>query len=136
RRGARLVVTRRMDYVPAGGPYVRLLYNHAVDAIIAISEGVRAALLRVGVRAERIRVVPSGIESDAATAPPAAGAALRREWGLADGHIAVIVVGALERRKGHAVLLEAAARLAPAARGLRYVFCGEGGEGAALARAA
>ena len=57
RRGARLVVTRRMDYVPAGGPYVRLLYNHAVDAIIAISEGVRAALLRVGVRAERIRAL-------------------------------------------------------------------------------
>src|SRR5262245_31022521 len=35
--GARLVVTRRMDYVPAGGPYVRYLYNRAVDAVIAIS---------------------------------------------------------------------------------------------------
>src|SRR5439155_1167017 len=51
-RGARLVVTRRMDYVPAGGPYVRFLYNRAVDAVIAISEGVRTALIRVGVRAE------------------------------------------------------------------------------------
>src|SRR5207249_4156495 len=54
-RGARLVVTRRMDYVPAGGPYVRFLYNRAVDAVIAISDGVRAALVRAGVRAERIR---------------------------------------------------------------------------------
>src|SRR5919201_668464 len=50
--GARLVVTRRMDYVPAGGPYVRFLYNRAVDAVIAISEGVRDALVRVGVHAE------------------------------------------------------------------------------------
>src|SRR5207244_1063037 len=47
-RGARLVVTRRMDYVPAGGPYVRFLYNRAVAAVTAISEGVPAALIRVG----------------------------------------------------------------------------------------
>ena len=26
-QGARLVVTRRMDYVPKGGPYARYLYN-------------------------------------------------------------------------------------------------------------
>ena len=134
--GARLVVTRRMDYVPAGGPYVRFLYNHAVDAVIAISAGVRDALLRVRVRPERIRVVPSGIDVEALAAPPAARAALRREWGIADDEIAVVVVGALERRKGHAVLLEAAVRLAPAALGLRYVFCGEGREAAAIERAA
>src|SRR5262249_56938922 len=60
--GARLVVTRRMDYVPRGGPYARWLYNRAVDVVIAISEGVRAALVRAGVRSERIRVVPSGID--------------------------------------------------------------------------
>ncbi|HYR97175.1 MAG TPA: glycosyltransferase [Candidatus Binatus sp.] len=134
--GARLVVTRRMDYVPAGGPYVRFLYNHAVDAVIAISAGVRDALLRVGVRPERIRVVPSGIDADALVAPPPARAAVRREWGIGEEQIAVVVVGALERRKGHAVLLDAAARLAPAAIGLRYVFCGEGREAAAIARTA
>ena len=59
---ARLVVTRRMDYVPRGGPYARWLYNRAIDVVIAISEGVRAALMRGGVRPERIRVVPSGID--------------------------------------------------------------------------
>ena len=58
--GARLVVTRRMDYVPAGGPWMRWLYNEAVDAVIAISEGVRAALLAAGVRPGRVCVVPSG----------------------------------------------------------------------------
>ena len=136
RRGARLVVTRRMDYVPAGGPYVRFLYNHAVDAVIAISEGVRAALLQVGVRSERIRVVPSGIDPHAFAPPSGARATLRREWGLGDDDLAVVVLGALEARKGHAVLLAAAAALAPAALRLRYVFCGEGREAEALARAA
>src|SRR5207247_2330569 len=125
-RGARLVVTRRMDYVPAGGPYVRFLYNRAVDAVIAISEGVRTALIRVGVRAERIRVVPSGIDARALAAPPAARAAVRREWGLGDDEVAVVALGALEVRKGHAVLLAAAAGLTSAEPRLRYGCCGEG----------
>jgi glycosyltransferase involved in cell wall biosynthesis len=136
-RGARLVVTRRMDYVPRGGGYTRFLYNRAVDAVIAISEGVRAALLRAGVRPERIRVVPSGIDPDAFAAPPEARGALRQEWGVAANEILVLVLGALERRKGHAVLLQAAAQLAPTLPGLRYVFCGTGSEADVLmARAA
>ncbi|HLK10440.1 MAG TPA: glycosyltransferase family 4 protein [Candidatus Binatia bacterium] len=126
------VVTRRMDYVPAGGPYVRLLYNRAVDVVIAISEGVRAALLRAGVDAARIRLVPSGVDPAALASPPAARAALRAEWEVPPDAVLVLVLGALERRKGHAVLLAAAA----AAPGLRYVFCGDGGEMAALRRAA
>jgi glycosyltransferase involved in cell wall biosynthesis len=134
RPGARLVVTRRMDYVPRGGPYARWLYNRAVDAVIAISEGVRAALLRAGVDADRIRVVPSGIDPTSADAPPGARAAVRAAWGVAADELLVLVLGALERRKGHAVLLAAAERLAGLP--LRYVFCGAGNEGAALAGAA
>jgi len=135
-RGARLVVTRRMDYVPAGGPYVRYLYNHAVDAVIAISAGVRDALLRVGVRRERIRVVPSGIDAAAFAAPPGARARLRREWAIGDDDVLIVVPGALERRKGHAVLLAAAAGLGAVLPRLRYVFCGDGREDDALRRAA
>lgn len=137
RRGeARLVVTRRMDYVPAGGFYARFLYNRAVDAVIAISEGVRAALLRAGVRPERIRVVPSGVDAARLAPPQHARATLRREWGLGDDEVAVLIPGALERRKGHVVLLTAAAGIAALVPSLRYVFCGEGRERAALERAA
>jgi L-malate glycosyltransferase len=135
-RGARLVVTRRMDYMPRGGIYARWLYNRAVDAVIAISEGVRAALLRGGVRADRIRVVPSGIDVAAVEAAPGAGAAVRAEWGIAREDVMVLLLGALERRKGHAVLLDAAGRLAAAHAALRYVFAGEGSEHAGLAEAA
>jgi glycosyltransferase involved in cell wall biosynthesis len=135
-RGARLVVTRRMDYVPAGGPYVRFLYNHAVDVVIAISEGVRAALRTAGVRDDRIRVVPSAVDERRVVAPPGARQALRAEWGVRADEVLVLVPGALERRKGHAVLLAAAARLAPRAPSLRYVFCGAGRELEALRRVA
>jgi glycosyltransferase involved in cell wall biosynthesis len=135
-RGARLVVTRRMDYAPRGGAYVRWLYNYAVDAVIAISDGVRRALVEAGVRADRIRVVPSGIDPASVDAPPGARDATRRGWGLAPDELAVVVLGALERRKGHAVLLAAAAREAAARPRLRYVFCGDGSERAALTTAA
>src|SRR4029077_14960709 len=73
---------------------------------------------------------------DVAVSSPAVGGTVRAEWGIRPDEIAVVVPGVLERRKGHAVLLAAAARLAPAGRRLRYVFCGDGREAAALARSA
>lgn len=135
-QGLRRVVTRRMDYVPAGGPYARFLYNRAVDAVIAISDGVRDALLAAGVRRDRIRVVPSGIDMAGLVPPAGARETLRQEWGIRDDQILVLVPGALEPRKGHAVLLTAAKGLALAMRGLRYVVCGEGRQAAALERSA
>ena len=134
RRGRRLVVTRRMDYVPVGGPYARWLYNRAVDVVIAISEGVRAALVRGGVRPEKITVVPSGIDPEAFVAPASERVRVRQELGVGADTMLVLTVGALERRKGHAVLLAAAARLARP--DVRYVFCGAGGDADALAAAA
>ena len=137
RRGARLVVTRRMDYVPAGGLWARWLYNGAVDVVIAISEGVRAALLQAGVRPERVRVVPSGVDPERVAAPPDARDRVRSAWGVGADDVVILVPGALERRKGHAVLLDAAARLAASGEPrLRYVFCGEGTERAALVEVA
>ena len=135
-RGARLVVTRRMDYVPRGGPYVRWLYNRSVDVVIAISEGVRAALLQAGVDPSRIRVVPSGIDPGRVEAAPAMRQTTRRAWSIGDDALVVLVLGALERRKGHAVLLEAALRLGPTTPPVCWVFCGDGSERDALVAAA
>ena len=138
-RGARRVVTRRMDYVPAGGPWARWLYNRAVDVVIAISEGVRAALLRGGVRPERVCVVPSGVDLERLAASSDARPRMRSAWEVGPEDVVVLVPGALERRKGHAVLLDAATRLTASGERLprlRYVFCGEGMERAALVHAA
>jgi len=130
RRGARRVVTRRMDYVPTGGPYARFLYNRAVDVVIAISDGVRAALVSAGVRPERIRVVPSGVDLERVTAPADARATVRAAWGAGTDDVVVLALGALERRKGQAVLLEAAARLDDPR--LRVVLVGAGSEETSL----
>jgi glycosyltransferase involved in cell wall biosynthesis len=132
----RLVVTRRMDYVPRGGPYARFLYNRAVDRVIAISEGVRRALLQAGVRADRIRLVPSGVDAQACLAAAGSREACRQAWGVPPHALLVLVVAALERRKGHAVLLAAAERLRTEGIDAYYAFCGEGSQAAALRAAA
>jgi len=121
----RRVVTRRMDYVPRRGAWTRYLYNHAVDAVIAISEGVRTALLAADVASDRIRVVPSGVDADAFAAPPGARERLRAEWGCGSEDVVVIVVGVLEARKGHAVLFDAL-RTVRDVPGLRCVVVGDG----------
>jgi glycosyltransferase involved in cell wall biosynthesis len=133
---ARRIVTRRMDYVPRGGAWARFLYNRAVDHVIAISDGVRTALLASGVEPGRIRVVPSGVDVAAFGAPPGARERLRAEWGVPADAVLAGVVGVLETRKGHATLVDAAARLPPDVS-LALVFCGAGSQEEALrARAA
>jgi glycosyltransferase involved in cell wall biosynthesis len=135
--GARRVVTRRMDYEPRGGVAVRWLYNRAVDSVIAISGGVRDALVASGVRPERIRVVPSAVDPSRAQAAPGVRAAQRVAWGVSPGEVVLLVLGALERRKGQDVLLDALDALGERARAARVVLCGEGSERPALeARAA
>jgi glycosyltransferase involved in cell wall biosynthesis len=68
-------------------------------------------------------------------APPDARRSVRAAWGAGPDDVVVLVPGALERRKGHAVLLAAAERL-PAGSDLRFVFAGAGSEEAALRRRA
>lgn len=128
--GVKRVVTRRMDYPLHGGWYTRRLYNHEVQAVVAISEGVRAALIASGVEAARIVVVPSGVEADAFAVATGARVSARQRYGLPDDACVLVVVGALEARKGHAVLLEALATLR-AAR-IRVLCAGEGSQRDAL----
>jgi glycosyltransferase involved in cell wall biosynthesis len=131
--GRRRVVTRRMDYEPRGGMAVRWLYNHAVDVVIAISPGVRDALVATGVRADRIRIVPSAVDPSRVQAAPGVRAERRVAWGVSPGEVVVLVLGALEHRKGHDVLLAALAELGERVERVRVVFCGDGGERDALA---
>ena len=133
--GVSRVVTRRMDYPLRGGWYTRRLYNHEVQAVVAISDGVRAMLIESGVEAARITVVPSGVEAERFVPAAGARAAARVRHATPDDACVVAVVGALETRKGHDVLLAALARLDAAPV---VAWCaGEGGARAALeARAA
>ncbi len=81
-----------------------------------------------GVGADRVRVVPNGV--DGAFTPgdrAAALAAVRERWGIEAPF--VLHVGSLEPRKGIAVLVEAAALAARAGAGWRLVLAGSPGFG-------
>ena len=127
RKTARRVVTRRMDYRPGPRPYVRLLYNRCVDKVVAISRAIRDVLVTAGVGPDRISVIRSGVEvARFVSAAKMRAEARRQEWGAGLTEPVVVVVGALVRRKGHEVLLEAARLLASRGFRVRYGFCGDG----------
>ena len=109
RRAGALVVTRRMDY-PPNRWFAPWLYNRAVDGVVAISEAVAQALLRSGVKRERIEVIASGVDC-CRFAPPSAAARqrARENLGLMPDEIAIGAIGALVPRKGHRVLIDAMA---------------------------
>jgi len=117
--GARLVVTRRVDF-----HLRRPGFWHRADRVIAISDAVRAILLEDGIRPERVTVVHSGI--DAAEVRAAPGFDIRRRLGLpGDARIAVNVA-ALVGHKDQSTLVAAAAALAERQPELHWVVAGEG----------
>jgi glycosyltransferase involved in cell wall biosynthesis len=134
RTATRTIVTRRMDYSLRRGLWTDLLYNRSVATVVAISEEVRRRLLDAGVRSERVEVIRSGVEPPAGLPGAAGRAASRARFGI-DGELAIGIVAALERRKGHDVLLRALAAL-DGAPPWRCLVCGGGSQHQALQRLA
>jgi glycosyltransferase involved in cell wall biosynthesis len=126
------IVTRRMDYAIQKGIVTRFLYTQQVDAIVAISLGVQAALRAAEVPASRIQLIPSGIDTARFTPDPTLRTQVRHSFGFAEHDHVVLSVGALVERKGHRTLLQAARQLKEQGIPLRYLLCGEGSLRAAL----
>lgn len=126
------VVTRRMDYPVKKGWWTHLLYRQSVDAVIAISAGVQAALLAGGVPAAHTQLIPSGVDTARFIRSPDTRARMRQAHGLGAHDTIVLTVGALVERKGHRTLLAAARQLHTRGVRLRYLVCGEGSLRASL----
>lgn len=111
----------------------RRAIRHAA-AVVVVSEAGREQVQAAGVTPARVRLVPNGIDVDAVRAEAGtARAALRAEWGLADGDLALLTLGRLSPEKGQRVLLEALALVpASAAARVRLLVVGDGAERAAL----
>jgi len=123
-----LVVTRRMDYRP-NRVFAPLLFNRAVDGVVAISEGVADSLAAAGVDRRRVTVVHSGVDCNRFRPPTAQERAdARAALGVSDAEILISAVGALEQRKGHRYLIEAIGALAapPASIKLKCFIVGQG----------
>jgi glycosyltransferase involved in cell wall biosynthesis len=117
--GARLVVTRRVDFhLRRPGFWGR------ADRVIAISNAVRDVLRSDGLASTRIEVVHSGIDlQEVRSAPPAL---IRAQLGLAPNLPLVVNVAALVPHKDHLTLLAAAALLHRRLPDLHWVIAGEG----------
>jgi glycosyltransferase involved in cell wall biosynthesis len=119
------VLSRRVDFPVRGSLGSRLLYADPADAILAISLGVRDALLRSGVAADRIRVVPSGIDLTPFETPWDR-AAIRAALGVPPDAVLVLQVAALAPHKSQTDLLKAASLLQARVPFLEIWIAGEG----------
>lgn len=93
RRKTKLVVTRRVVFPPK---QVRLKYRYGIDAFIAISEAVRAVMVRAGVPSRLIEVVHSGVPAPQVRRPRN----WRKERGWPTSAVICGVVGAMTQEKG------------------------------------
>lgn len=123
-----LVVTRR-SLARRSDVFSRLKYRAGVDRYIAISAAVRDGLLALGVPAERIRIVPSGVEAVGAVEA----VDWRRRLGLHAGVRLVGSVGALSGEKGYLDLVAALAELPP---DVHAIVVGDGPEAEPMRRRA
>jgi glycosyltransferase involved in cell wall biosynthesis len=122
------VVTRRVDFEIRG--VARLKYRYGVSHFIAITEAVGEVLRRAGVRADRITVVPSGIETGRfAGASRARG---RDALGLSGATPVVGTVAHFAWHKGLPTLIRAWPRVRERVRGAQLVLVGRGEDEALL----
>lgn len=100
--------------------------SRRADLIIANARAVRADAIARGLPADRIAVVPNGIDTDLMRPDKEAGRALRRTWAISDEAFVIGCVARLDPMKDHANFLTAAAQLARADSGVRFVCVGHG----------
>ena len=87
---------------------LRRALRHA-DAVVSVSRSLRDDAVELGISADRIDVIPNGIDADLFA--PMARQQAREQLGLPSNARVLLTVGALRHVKGHDLLLRAFARL-------------------------
>jgi glycosyltransferase involved in cell wall biosynthesis len=108
------------------------------DRAIAVSGSTRDFLVRERhVPARRVRVIWNGAPlAEFAPVTPAAALATRRQLGLPSDALVVGSIGRLSEQKGHRYLLDAAARVLPRRKDVRFLLVGDGDQMEPLRRQA
>lgn len=120
--GKRLVASRRVRFKTSA-----LKWNRA-DVVVAVSQTVRAELIRSGVDAKRIVVIHSGTDAEETRAVPAFTPPLRDQLGIPANHFMVGNAGALYEAKGQTLIPEAAGQLPD----VHWLIAGEGPQRATI----
>jgi glycosyltransferase involved in cell wall biosynthesis len=116
----------RYDALSALTYRLEVWLSRRADLVIANARAARADAIARGMPAERIAVVPNGIDSETMRPDPAAGHAQRRAWGIADAAFVVGCVARLDPMKDHATFLRAAVIFARNHADARFVCAGNG----------
>jgi glycosyltransferase involved in cell wall biosynthesis len=115
--GVKTWLLRRMEQGLAG----------LTDQIIAVSEQVKRDLIAYRVaRADKIRVIPLGLDLGTFLDETTPRGELRREIGLSNGAPLVGIVGRIFPIKNHRLFLDAAAAVAAQERTARFLVVGDG----------
>lgn len=125
-RGLRLVASRRVDFPIRAHFLSRLKYSTGIlDRIICISEAIRAQLLADGVPADKLVVIPSGVDTRrfADVRPPPH---FRRSLGIPGSHMVIGTVAALADHKDYPTLLRAARLVLDQEPDISFVAVGDG----------
>jgi glycosyltransferase involved in cell wall biosynthesis len=123
--GARLVVTRRVDF------HVRSRWKYGrAAAIIAISHAVARVLAESGIRGERVTVIPSGIDLTRRVAPASLAA-----FGVPEGAPVVVQVAQLVGHKDPLTFVRAVAALHQRVPDAHAILVGDGALAGAVAAA-
>jgi glycosyltransferase involved in cell wall biosynthesis len=97
------------------------------DLVILNSKAGKAAYIKKGFRPDKMMVISNGIDTEIYSPNREAGRALREEWGVPATAVLIGMIGRLDPMKGHAVFLQAAARLVSLTpQGLRFAVVGDG----------
>jgi L-malate glycosyltransferase len=120
----RRVTTRHVAFEPRHSWIHRLKYTLTCDRIIAVSGAVRDMLVRLGIPAEKIQVIHTGVPVPAS--PPTAEdrRRAREHWGLSANDFAVGHMGAFTYEKGQDVAVAAVNLLEMPS--LRLILAGDG----------
>ena len=95
--------------------------------LVTVSEQVKKELIEYGVaRADRITVIPLGLDMEPYLHAETRRGEFRREMSLSSGARLVGIVGRIFPVKNHALFLESAARIAAAEPAARFVVVGDG----------
>lgn len=96
------------------------------DAVIINSRIGREYHVSKGFAADKMVVIPNGVDTERFRPDPAGRARIRSEWGIAACDKLVGLVGRLDPMKDHPIFLQAAALLAHQRRDTRFVCVGGG----------
>jgi glycosyltransferase involved in cell wall biosynthesis len=116
----------RYDALSAATYRLEALLSRRADLTVANSRAGRADAINRGMAADRIVVVPNGIDAQATRPDAEGGRQLRRKWGIAEDAFVIGCVARLDPMKDHVTFIEAAVRFAAECPHARFVCVGDG----------